>query len=53
MQTEVDGDNESGEDDRPATGHEDRLQIEVLVHLVPEWYNLTAQSHVGKVVWKV
>ena len=53
VQTEVDGDDEGGEDDGAAAGGEDRLQVEVLVHLVPEWFNLTAQSHVGKVVWKV
>ena len=37
VQTEVDGDDEGGEDDGSATGGEDCLQVEVLVHLVPEW----------------
>ena len=36
VQPEVDGDNEGGEDDAAAAGGEDGLQVEVLVHLVPE-----------------
>ena len=53
VQAEVDGDNEGGEDDGTAAGGEDGLQVEVLVHLVPERLLGKAQPHIGKVVWKV
>ena len=53
VQTEVDGDDKGGEDDGAAAGGEDGLQVQVLVHLVPERHLSGTQSNVGKVVRKV
>ena len=53
VETKVDGDDKGGEDHGPAGGGEDRLQVEVLVHLVAERGLVKAQPHVGKVVGEV